>query len=85
MASTSIRPAPAAKETILTPVFTLKGHDSYIRSISYLPDGKQIISGSDDKAARRWDPQAGKEIEKAQKVCQYGWKLPLRGAQSLGG
>ncbi|OAX33623.1 WD40 repeat-like protein [Rhizopogon vinicolor AM-OR11-026] len=71
MASTSTRTAPAAKETILTPVITLKGHEDYIRSISYLPDGKQMISGSDDRTARRWDLEAGKEIEKARKVCEY--------------
>jgi len=71
MASTSIRPAPTAKETILTPVITLKGHEGRIQSISYLPDGKQMISGSDDKAARRWDLEAAKEIENARKVCEY--------------
>ncbi|OAX30938.1 WD40 repeat-like protein, partial [Rhizopogon vinicolor AM-OR11-026] len=72
MASTSIRPAPAAKETILTPVITLKSHEGRIRSVSYLSDGKQMISGSWDKNVRRWDLQAGKEIEKMQKVCEYG-------------
>ncbi|OJA12551.1 hypothetical protein AZE42_08930, partial [Rhizopogon vesiculosus] len=71
MASISIRPAPAAKEMILTPVITLKGHENYLRSISYLPDGKQMISGSDDKAARRWNLEAAKEIEKARKFCEY--------------
>ncbi|OJA11411.1 hypothetical protein AZE42_12777 [Rhizopogon vesiculosus] len=71
MASTSRRPAPAAKEMILTPVITLKGYEGRIRSVSYLPDGKQMISGSDDKAARRWDLEAAKEIEKARKVCEY--------------
>ncbi|OJA09023.1 hypothetical protein AZE42_12275, partial [Rhizopogon vesiculosus] len=32
MASTSRRPAPAVKETILTPVITLKGYEGRIRS-----------------------------------------------------
>jgi WD40 repeat protein len=72
MASTSTRPALAAKEIILTPVITLKGHEGFIRSVSYLPDDQQIISGSDDKAARRWDLGAAKEIEEARKVCEYG-------------
>ncbi|OJA08186.1 hypothetical protein AZE42_08610 [Rhizopogon vesiculosus] len=72
MASTSTRPAPAAKDMKLTQVITLEGHKfNYIRSISYLPDGKQIISASADMAVRRWDLQAGKEIEKARKVCEY--------------
>ncbi|OAX32980.1 WD40 repeat-like protein [Rhizopogon vinicolor AM-OR11-026] len=71
MASTSTRPAPAATEMILTPVITLKGHEDYISSISYFPDGKQMISACVDKAVRRWDLQAGKEIEKARRVCEY--------------
>ncbi|OJA12616.1 hypothetical protein AZE42_10479 [Rhizopogon vesiculosus] len=73
MASTSRRPAPEAKDMKLTPVITLEGHkDNYVGSISYLPDGMQMISASGDKAVRRWDLQAGKEIEKARKVCEYG-------------
>ena len=75
MASTSTRPAPAATEMILTPVITLKGHEDYISSISYFPDGKQMISACVDKAVRRWDLQAGKEIEKARKVCEYGVRV----------
>ncbi|OJA12552.1 hypothetical protein AZE42_08931 [Rhizopogon vesiculosus] len=41
-------------------------------SSSYFPDDKQMISGSWDKTARRWDLQAGMEIEKAQEVREYG-------------
>ncbi|OJA14067.1 hypothetical protein AZE42_09091 [Rhizopogon vesiculosus] len=56
----------------LTPVITLEGHkDNHVESISYLPDGKHMISASGDKAVRQWDLQAGKEIEKARKVCEY--------------
>ncbi|OJA09488.1 hypothetical protein AZE42_10865 [Rhizopogon vesiculosus] len=39
---------------------------------SYFPDGKQIITVSWDKTVWRWDLQAGMEIEKARKVCEYG-------------
>ncbi|OAX44075.1 WD40 repeat-like protein [Rhizopogon vinicolor AM-OR11-026] len=74
MASTSTRPAPAAKEMILTPVITLEGPEDYVQSISYFPDGKQMISGCGDRAVRRWDLQAGKEIEKARKVCEHQLK-----------
>ncbi|OAX39093.1 WD40 repeat-like protein [Rhizopogon vinicolor AM-OR11-026] len=70
MAFTSTRPAPAAKEIILTPVITLEDVGDNV-SISYLPDGKQMISASWDKAVRRWDLQAGKEIEKSRKDCEY--------------
>ncbi|OAX32682.1 WD40 repeat-like protein [Rhizopogon vinicolor AM-OR11-026] len=56
---------------ILTPAITLKGHGGLVRSISYFPDSKQMISGSEDKAVRRWDLQAVKEIEKGRRVCEY--------------
>jgi len=38
-------------------------------SISYFPDGKQMIGGSTDNSARRWDLQTGREIRDAQVVC----------------
>ncbi|KAG2122239.1 hypothetical protein DEU56DRAFT_984133 [Suillus clintonianus] len=66
MASTSTK--PAATTSILTPVMTLKGHGDDIRSVSYFPDGRRMISGSLDKTTRQWDLQTGKEIGKAQDV-----------------
>ncbi|OJA16106.1 hypothetical protein AZE42_09029, partial [Rhizopogon vesiculosus] len=65
------RPAPAATEMILTQVITLKGHEDYVKSISYFPDGKQRINACVNNAVRRWNLQAGKEIEKARRVCEY--------------
>jgi WD40 repeat protein len=72
MASTlSIQPAAAAPKMILPPVMTLKGHNSRIMSISYSSDGRQIISGGTDKTTRRWDLQAGKEIEDVRDVREW--------------
>ncbi|KAG2053056.1 hypothetical protein BDR06DRAFT_1008954 [Suillus hirtellus] len=65
---------------------TLEGHEpwkvllpdgdhheyKYVSCISYSPDGKQMISGSDDETMRRWDLREGKEIEEAQEVCDDG-------------
>ena len=31
---------------------TLKGHSDYVRSVAITPDGKSIVSGSDDKTVR---------------------------------
>jgi WD40 repeat protein len=73
MASTlSTQPAAAAPKMILPPVMTLEGHDNKIRSICYSPDGKQVVSGGMDKTTRRWDLQAGKEIEDVRGVCEWG-------------
>ncbi|KAG2070937.1 YVTN repeat-like/Quino protein amine dehydrogenase [Suillus decipiens] len=66
------------------PIVTLEGHEPYVihypegkhheyknvSSISYFPDGKQMISGSGDKTIRRWNLRDGKEIEKARGVCE---------------
>ncbi|KAG2350999.1 WD40 repeat-like protein [Suillus weaverae] len=64
---------------------TLNGHKPYIISpsdrahheykhiscISYSSDGKQMISGSNDKTIRRWDLREGNEIEEAREVCEH--------------
>lgn len=41
-------------------------------SVSYFPDGQRfrMIGGSDDKAARKWDLKASKEIEKVRDACE---------------
>lgn len=72
MASTSTQPPALATSMSLTPLMTLKGHELGVSSMSYFPDGKQIISGSRDKTARRWDLREGKEIVEARNVCEEG-------------
>ncbi|KAG1734992.1 kinase-like domain-containing protein [Suillus lakei] len=68
MASRSRQPTAAAKKSTLKPVLTLEGHKSSSPSISYFPDGKQMISRSGDKTTRRWDLETGNEIEEARDV-----------------
>ena len=41
---------------------TLTGHSGYVRSVSYSPDGKHIVSGSEDKTVKIWDSTTGKEV-----------------------
>lgn len=40
-------------------ISTFIGHTDSIRSISFSPDGKTIVSGSSDRTARVWDVQTG--------------------------
>jgi hypothetical protein len=68
MASASTK--RAATTLILKPSITLKGHGEVIQSISYFPDGQQMISGSGDKTARQWDLKTGKKIEEARGDCK---------------
>ncbi|KAG1805669.1 uncharacterized protein BJ212DRAFT_849776 [Suillus subaureus] len=69
MTSTSIQSRAVATRMRLRPVMTLKGALP-ITSISYFPDGKQMISGSLDETVRKWDLQEGKEIEAARIIYE---------------
>jgi WD40 repeat protein len=65
-----------ARADKLPVVMTLEGHgpakDSRFTSvsISYFPDGKQMLSGCRDGTSRRWDLETGEEIEEARDVCE---------------
>ena len=41
---------------------TLTGHSDWVRSVAYSPDGKHVVSGSDDRTVKVWDAQTGKEV-----------------------
>ena len=40
----------------------LKGHSDVVTSVAFSPDGKKIVSGSEDMTIRVWDAETGKEI-----------------------
>ncbi|MDB9308536.1 ribosome assembly protein 4, partial [Aphanizomenon sp. CS-733/32] len=43
-------------------VNTLKGHEGYVNSVGFSPDGKQLASGSRDKTIKIWDVTTGKVL-----------------------
>ena len=49
-------------------LLTIRGHEDTVNSAQFSPDGKMIVSASDDKTVRIWDSQTG---------LQFG--APLRG------
>ncbi|PVH70823.1 NACHT-domain-containing protein [Cadophora sp. DSE1049] len=42
---------------------TLEGHSSWVLSVAFSPDGKQIVSGSDDNTVRLWDATTGAALQ----------------------
>lgn len=42
-------------------LLALTGHDSGVCSVSFSPDGKNIVSGSWDKTLKVWDASSGQE------------------------
>ena len=49
----------------------LEGHEGTVNSVSFSPDGKRIVSGSNDRTVRVWDAVSGQ--------CVFGqdpWRCP---------
>jgi WD40 repeat protein len=40
----------------------LEGHDNWVTSVSFSPDGKTLVSGSYDNTIKLWNVETGKEI-----------------------
>jgi len=43
-------------------IFVQMGHSEVISAIAFSPDGRYILSGSDDKTLKLWDVETGREI-----------------------
>ncbi|KAH9203249.1 hypothetical protein DL95DRAFT_321786, partial [Leptodontidium sp. 2 PMI_412] len=42
---------------------TLEGHTGWVTSVAFSPDGKQVVSGSDDETVRLWDVATGTTLQ----------------------
>jgi WD40 repeat protein len=43
-------------------LWTMRGHESVVSDLAYLPDGSRIVSGSFDHTVKLWDPDSGQEL-----------------------
>ncbi|RKF65936.1 Ribosome assembly protein 4 [Golovinomyces cichoracearum] len=62
-----------------TPVFTLKGHTSWVLAVSWSPDNLRVATGSMDNTVRIWDPNTGKHVGNVMKghtkwVTSLSWE-----------
>ena len=44
----------------------LKGHADYVSSVAFSPDGRQIVSGSNDWSVWVWDAKTGVQLMELQ-------------------
>jgi WD40 repeat protein len=59
-------------------LMTLTGHDGPVSSCGFSPDGRFIVSGSEDRSARLWNAETGKEL-----ACVRAHKGSVRAALFL--
>eukprot|EP01042_Synura_sphagnicola_P025050 gene25049-32134_t len=39
------------------------GHEDFVTSVAFSPDGRRMLTGSFDKTARLWDAETGKALK----------------------
>ena len=52
-----------------------EGTRRLVTSVAFSPDGKQVLTGSEDSTARLWDAASGKEIRKFQGHTESIWSV----------
>ena len=64
--------------------YTLKGHSECVSSVAISPDGKHVVSGSDDELVKIWKVETGAEVHNPGAVCAGRVCEGVRGWASVG-
>ena len=65
--------AQTSETTNGTEATVLRGHENWVRSATFSPDGARIVTASVDRTARIWDAGTGAEITVLRGL--EGWAL----------
>ncbi|KAJ7144060.1 hypothetical protein C8R44DRAFT_581253, partial [Mycena epipterygia] len=57
----------------------LEGHNGWVTSVAFSPDGRRIISGSKDHTVRIWDAETHQKIGESLRSQADGWLVGPNG------
>jgi len=73
------------EERVFWQVCTLTGHEDGVTSVAFAPDGKRVVSASDDGLVKIWDSATGAEVSSVGEVRYWWYGAQMICARSVSG